>query len=51
MQFMDTRRISGSWDMPGGEPESLRTVLQRLWQSHCDFNRLDIAEVAPQDLF
>jgi hypothetical protein len=44
------RRISAPWDGPGGETAALRSVVQRLWQTHIDHWGL-ADNVAPEGLF
>lgn len=44
------KRISASWDMPGGEQAAVRDVCQRLWRQHCELKALPLS-VAPEGLF
>lgn len=44
------KRISASWDMPGGEQAAVKHVCQRRWFQHCEVDALPLTE-APEGLF
>jgi hypothetical protein len=46
------RRIQASWDMPGGEVETIRNILQRLWLQHSEWCGIELVDLlVPVGLF
>ena len=48
--FPPCRRVSASWDAPGGENAALKSVLRRLWRSYVDHLGLEDS-VAPEGIW